>query len=308
MTAVAAVDCGTNSIRLLIAEPGPDSSLVELDRRLEIVRLGQGIDATGEFHPDALERTFAVTEQYAEAIRAANVPPDRIHFVATSASRDAGNRDVFFEGISQRLGVEPDVITGDREAHLSFIGALSGVGDVAEPMMVMDIGGGSTELIIGSSDGTIEFARSLDIGSVRITERFWPDGQPTPEQLGSAARYVDGLLDSSGADFAGVHTWIGVAGTATTLAGVYLDLDEYDRKQVHRSTIPLPAISDLLARLSSSTVEEIRAIKSMHPQRADVITAGTLIISRIAQRISADELLISESDILDGIALELLGS
>jgi exopolyphosphatase/guanosine-5'-triphosphate,3'-diphosphate pyrophosphatase len=215
---------------------------------------------------------------------------------------------VFFAGVRDRLGVEPDVITGEREAHLSFIGALSGAGDVAEPVLVMDIGGGSTELIIGSAAGEIDFARSLDIGSVRLTERFWPDGQPGPEQLGAAAGYVDELLDASGADFDHVQTWIGVAGTATTLAGVYLELDEYDRSRVHRSTIPIPAIGDLLAMLASSTVEEIRAIKSMHPKRADVITAGALIVGRIARRISTEELLVSESDILDGIALELLNS
>ncbi|MCW2805081.1 MAG: Ppx/GppA phosphatase [Propionibacteriaceae bacterium] len=308
MTPVAAIDCGTNSIRLLIADRGPDGDLVELDRRLEIVRLGQGIDATGEFHPAALERTFAAVDQYAEAVRAAGVPRDKIHFVATSAARDAGNREAFFAGIRDRLGTEPDVITGEREAHLSFIGALSGAGDVAEPVLVMDIGGGSTELIIGSAAGEIDFARSLDIGSVRLTERFWPDGQPGPEQLGAAAGYVDELLDASGADFGHVRTWIGVAGTATTLAGVYLELDEYDRSRVHRSTIPLPAIGDLLAMLASSTVEEIRAIASMHPKRADVITAGALIVGRIARRISTDALLVSESDILDGIALELLNS
>jgi exopolyphosphatase/guanosine-5'-triphosphate,3'-diphosphate pyrophosphatase len=308
MSPVAAVDCGTNSIRLLIADQADDGTLVELDRRLEVVRLGQGIDATGEFHPDALQRTFAATEEYAEAIRAAGVPPERIHFVATSATRDAGNRDEFFEGIRSRLGVAPDVVTGDREAQLSFVGALSGAGEVQEPVMVMDIGGGSTELIMGSAKGSIDFARSLDIGSVRVTERFWPHHQPSAAELDAAAAYIDGLLDTWGADFASVRTWIGVAGTVTTLAGIYLALDVYDRAKVHRSTIPVAHIPGLLTRLAGLTVEEIRAIASVHPKRADVITAGTLIVSRVALRVRAEEMVICESDILDGIALELLAS
>lgn len=305
MTRVAAIDCGTNSIRLLIVERGPDGRLVEIDRRLEIVRLGQGIDATGEFHPDALARTFAATDAYAAAITAAGVEPDRIHFVATSAARDARNRDLFVDGIRSRLGVAPDVITGDQEAALSFGGALSGVGEVVGPVMVMDIGGGSTEMITGSAEGVIDHGLSLDIGSVRVTERFWSAPQPTPADLGAAARYVDELLDASGVAFETVRTWIGVAGTATTLAAVHLGLTAYDRSRVHRSTISVDALEDLLASLASSTVEEIRGIGSMHPQRADVITAGALIAVRIARRLKADQLLVSESDILDGIAMEL---
>lgn len=305
MTRVAAIDCGTNSLRLLIAEPGADGHLVEIDRRMEIVRLGQGVDATGEFNPDALARTFAVVEAYAAAITAAGVHPDRIHFVATSAARDARNREVFLEGIRARLGVVPDVITGDQEAALSFGGALSGIGDVVGPVMVMDIGGGSTEMITGSDDGRIDDALSLDVGAVRITERFWSAPQPTPADLDSAARYVDGLLDTSGVGFDTIRTWVGVAGTATTLAAVHLGLVEYDRSRVHRSTISIDALEDLLARLASCTVEQIRGIGSMHPQRADVITAGTLIAVRIARRLQATEMLVSESDILDGIAMEL---
>ena len=169
-TPVAAIDCGTNSIRLLIAEPADSEGLVDRERRTEIVRLGQGVDATGEFHPDALARTFSAVETYAELIRQAGVPVDRIHFVATSATRDVRNRDAFFAGIRQRLGVTPDVITGDREAQLSFIGALSRVRADGEPVLVMDIGGGSTEFILGSAAGAISLAISLDIGSCRVTD------------------------------------------------------------------------------------------------------------------------------------------
>lgn len=305
-TRVAAIDCGTNSIRLLIAEPGPDGGLVELDRRLEIVRLGQGVDASKEFHPDALRRTFGVVDRYAGLIRSAGVPPERLHFVATSASRDARNRDEFYAGIFARLGVTPDVITGDLEARLSFLGALSSIHPSAEPVLVMDIGGGSTELIVGAADGTIAQAASLNIGSVRVTERFLTSSPPTPAELAAAVRHIDVLLRSSGIDLASVRTWIGVAGTATTLGGVYLQLEQYDRDRVHGAVIPTAEVARLVEELSRLTVEEIRALPSMHPGRADVITAGSLIASRVGQATGAVEMIISETDILDGIALNLL--
>jgi exopolyphosphatase / guanosine-5'-triphosphate,3'-diphosphate pyrophosphatase len=306
MTRVAAIDCGTNSIRLLIASQDPSGALVDHDRRLEIVRLGQGIDATGEFHPDALTRTFSVVDSYAQAIRAAGVPTDGIHFVATSAARDAKNRAAFFAGIHRRLAVTPDVISGNAEAQLSFRGALSRIRAKKEPVLVMDIGGGSTELVAGTTSGQIRAASSLDIGSVRLTERFLPGSPPSAADLDRAARYVDDQLVRSGIDLTTVGSWIGVAGTATTLAAVYLGLQSYDRDKVHGSVIPTPDVAELLATLSSLTLEQIRAIPSMHPQRADVITAGTLIASRVAAAVPATELIISESDILDGIALDLL--
>ena len=304
---VAAVDCGTNSLRLLIAESKPEGGLVDLDRQTEIVRLGQGVDATGEFHPDALKRTFAVTEKYAKLITNAGVPTDKIHFVATSASRDARNRDGFFEGIKSRLGVLPDVISGDAEARLSFTGALSRVSAEGDPVLVMDIGGGSTEFIVGSSAGVMESAISLDIGSVRLTERFLKVSPPAEDDLARAADYVDRMLEESGVDFGPVGTWIGVAGTATTLAGVYLELEHYDRDRVHGSRIPRADVGGLLRRLSGLTVPEIRSLPSMHPDRADVITGGTLVAARVAERLRVAHMVVSESDILDGIALAMLG-
>ena len=306
MTRVAAIDCGTNSIRLLIAESNPGGGLVELDRRTEIVRLGQGVDATGEFHPEALRRTFAATESYAKIIEDAGVPADKIRFVATSASRDARNRDDYFEGIHRRLGVLPDVINGDTEAGLSFTGALTGVQPEGDPVLVMDIGGGSTEFILGSSDGSMNSAISLDIGSVRLTERFLKKSPPAEDDLARAAAYVDGMLDDSGIDLGSIGTWIGVGGTVTTLAGVYLELEHYDREQVHWAGIPTPDVVALLRRLSSLDVEGIRALPSMHPGRADVITGGALVAARVAERLHVPDLIISETDILDGIALALL--
>jgi exopolyphosphatase / guanosine-5'-triphosphate,3'-diphosphate pyrophosphatase len=234
------------------------------------------------------------------------VPVERVHFVATSAARDARNRDKFFGGIKERLGVEPDVISGDVEARLSFTGALSRVTPDGEPVLVMDIGGGSTELITGSAAGELRSAISLDIGSVRITERFFQQNPVAADDLERAATYVDDLLAGSGVGFASVTSWIGVAGTATTLAGVYLELERYDRERVHGARIPAPAITDLLERLAGLTVEEIRALPSMHPGRADVITGGALVATRIAARLQVADLIVSESDILDGIALQLL--
>jgi exopolyphosphatase / guanosine-5'-triphosphate,3'-diphosphate pyrophosphatase len=306
MIRVAAIDCGTNSIRLLIAEPDGSGGLKDLDRRLEIVRLGQGVDASGEFHPDALQRTFAAVDEYAELIKNANVSVEKVHFVATSASRDVKNRETFFAGIKERLGVLPDVISGETEARLSFIGALSRVTPQGEPVLVMDIGGGSTELITGGVSGVLHSAISLDIGSVRITERFLKQNPVADDDLERAAHYVDDLLADSGVDFGTIGTWIGVAGTATTLAGIYLELEHYDRERVHGATIPLPAIEQLLYRLAGMSVQEIRALPSMHPGRADVITGGALIESCVAARLKVAELIVSESDILDGIALQLM--
>ena len=306
MTRVAAIDCGTNSIRLLIAEPDGSGGLNDLKRRLEIVRLGQGVDATGEFHPDALRRTFAAVDDYAELIKKAEVPVEKVHFVATSAARDAKNRDSFFLGIKERLGVQADVISGETEARLSFMGALSRVTPDGEPVLVMDIGGGSTELITGSAAGELHSAISLDIGSVRVTERFLKQNPVADDDLERATTYVDELLAGSGVDFDSIGTWIGVAGTATTLAGVYLELERYDRERVHGARIPVPAIAELLNRLAGLTVEEIRALPSMHPGRADVITGGALVETRVAKRLHVGELIVSESDILDGIALQLI--
>lgn len=303
---VAAIDCGTNSIRLLIAEPDGSGGLADLERRLEIVRLGQGVDATGEFHPDALRRTFAAVDGYAELIKKAEVPTGKVHFVATSAARDVKNREAFFAGVKERLGVLPDVISGETEARLSFLGALSRVKPEGEPVLVMDIGGGSTELITGGADGDLHSAVSLDVGSVRVTERFFKQNPVADDDLERAAGYVDDLLTASGVDFDSIGAWIGVAGTVTTLAGVYLELERYDRERVHGARIPLAAIAEQLHRLAELTVDQIRALPSMHPGRADVITGGALVESRIAARVHLDHLIVSESDILDGIALQLI--
>lgn len=305
---VAAIDCGTNSIRLLIAEAGPHGRLDEVHRDLVIVRLGQGIDATGEFHPDALDRTFAAVDGFADQIGAAAV--NRIRFVATSAARDARNRSDFFAGIRHRLGVRPEVISGDEEARLSFLGAVRGIPDAAEPVLVMDIGGGSTELIVGRVDAAgepaIGRAVSLDIGSVRVTERFWHSDPPDESQVGKAADHIDRLLDLSDIEFDLVATWIGVAGTVTSMSAISQDLPGYDRSKVHGSRLAVEEVQSLAHRLRTTEVARLRELGSLHPQRADVIGAGSLIADRVSRRLDVEELVVSESDVLDGIAIGLL--
>ncbi len=303
---VAAIDCGTNSVRLLVAEAAPDGGLVDLERRLILTRLGQGVDATGRFHPDALERTLVAFAEYAEVID--EFGAERIRLVATSAARDASNRGEFFAGARDRLGVDAEIISGDEEAALSFRGALTALPDVAPPALVMDIGGGSTELVLGTGGEAprIDHGLSLDIGSVRIRERFLAGDPPTAAQVAEASDYIDSLLDGSGVPFAEVATWIGVGGTATSLSAVNQRLPEYDRSKVHASTIARGDLSALTDRLLTSTVAQVRELPSMHPKRADVICAGALIADRVGRRVSVD-LTVSESDILDGIALGLLG-
>lgn len=302
---VAAIDCGTNSVRLLVAEAGAGGGLVDLDRRLILTRLGQGVDATGRFHPDALQRTLDAFAEYAAVIAEHGV--ERIRLVATSAARDASNRDEFFTGARERLGIDAEIISGDEEAALSFRGALTALPDVATPALVMDIGGGSTELVIGEG-GTvprIDHGLSLDIGSVRVRERFLAGDPPTAAQVGDASAYIDGLLDGSGIPFAEVATWIGVGGTATSLSAVNQRLPEYDRTKVHGSTITRGDLTALTERLLTASVAQVRELPSMHPKRADVICAGSLIADRVGRRLGVD-LTVSESDILDGIALGLL--
>jgi exopolyphosphatase/guanosine-5'-triphosphate,3'-diphosphate pyrophosphatase len=302
---VAAIDCGTNSVRLLVAEAGDEGRLVDLDRRLILTRLGQGVDATGRFHPDALARTLDAFAEYADVI--AQLGVGRVRLVATSAARDASNRDEFFAGARERLGVEAEIISGDEEARLSFTGALTALPDVAAPVLVIDIGGGSTELIVGSGGATphIDHGLSLDIGSVRVRERFLAGDPPTTEQVNAASAYIDSLLDGSGVDFDSIATWIGVGGTATSLSALNQRLPAYDRTKVHGSSMSRVELYALTHDLLTSTVEQVKALPSMHPKRADVICAGALIAARIGARMPVD-LTISESDILDGIALSLL--
>ncbi|MFD5318359.1 exopolyphosphatase [Streptomyces sp. NPDC127098] len=311
MTRAAGIDCGTNSIRLLIADADPATGrLTDLERRMEIVRLGQGVDRTGRLAPEALERTFAACREYAAAIAAHGVTPDRVRFVATSATRDAANRDEFTRGVREILGVAPEVITGDVEAALSFDGAtreLAALPGLTGPYLVLDIGGGSTEFVLG--DDAVRAARSVDIGCVRLTERhLLRDGviadPPGPELVDAMAADIDAALDLAAerVPLTETHTLVGLAGSVTTVAAIALDLPGYDSAAIHHARIPLERVREITERLLAATHEERAAIPVMHPGRVDVIGAGALVLLRVMERTGATEVLVSEHDILDGIA------
>ncbi|MEW2494036.1 Ppx/GppA phosphatase family protein [Streptomyces nodosus] len=317
MTRVAAVDCGTNSIRLLIADvtgsgdapgTGTTAELVELDRRMTIVRLGQGVDRTGRLAPEALERTFAACREYAGLIKEHGV--ERIRFVATSATRDAENRDEFVRGVLEILGVEPEVISGDQEAEFSFTGAtreLAGREDLAKPYLVVDIGGGSTEFVVGEEH--VRAARSVDVGCVRMTERhLLRDGAvtdpPAPEQIAAVRADIESALDlvERTVPLREARTLVGLAGSVTTLSAIAQDLPAYDTARIHHSRVSRERVREITEWLLRSTHAERAAIPSMHPGRVDVIGAGALVLLTIMERTGAEEVVVSEHDILDGIA------
>lgn len=312
MIRVAAIDCGTNSIRLLVADADPmTGELKDLDRRMTIVRLGQGVDRTGRLAPDALERTFAACREYAGVIR--ELGAERVRFVATSASRDAENRQEFVDGVVAILGVRPEVITGDREAEFSFTGAtreLAGRADLRQPYLVVDIGGGSTEFVVG--DGRVRAARSVDVGCVRMTERHLVrDGAvsdpPAPEQVAAMRADIEAALDLAQrtVPLAEAGTLVGLAGSVTTVAGIALGLPEYDSAAIHLSRVSLDQVRAISGHLLTATHAERAAIPVMHPGRVDVIGAGALVLLAVMERAGAEEVVVSEHDILDGIAYKL---
>ncbi|MFI8514792.1 exopolyphosphatase [Streptomyces sp. NPDC085460] len=303
MTRVAGIDCGTNSIRLLVADVHPETGeLVELDRRMTIVRLGQGVDRTGRLAPEALERTFAACRAYAEVIR--ELGAERIRFVATSASRDAENRQEFVDGVVAILGVEPEVITGDQEAEFSFTGATGELPD-SESYLVVDIGGGSTEFVTGNRH--VEAARSVDIGCVRLTERHVRHDPPTAEEAEAIRADVRAALDLAAetVPLGTARTLVGLAGSVTTVAAIALGLPEYDSTKIHHARISAGQVAAVTRRLLASTHDERAAIPVVHPGRVDVIVAGALVLQEIVERVGAAEVVVSEHDILDGIALSV---
>lgn len=300
---VAAVDCGTNSLRLLIADV-VNGELKQIDRRMTIVRLGQGVDASGAFAPEALDRVFKASDEYAAVIRAAGAT--RTRFVATSAARDVSNRETFFAGISERFGVEPEIISGAEEAELSFRGATGGLAALAVPgpYLVADIGGGSTELVLGDANGVIA-AESLDMGSVRMTERHLASDPATAAELAAATKDVDALLASSTVPILEARALIGTAGTVTTVAAVASKLTEYDADRIHHSRISGSLLRETTYWLMRSTRAERTSVPVIHPGRVDVIGAGALILQRLYDRMAVGEVIVSEHDILDGVALSL---
>lgn len=312
---VAGIDCGTNSIRLLIADVIEDDDgnprLVDIVREMRIVRLGQGVDATGNFAPEALERTFAAVDEYAALIGTHGA--QHVRFVATSATRDAGNRAEFIDGVRHRLGIEPEVIEGSEEAELSFAGAVS-VRPPAdgEDILVIDLGGGSTEFVVGNSGG-VRGAISIDMGCVRYTERFLTDDPPTAEQVAAAEaeanRQIDGVF--AALPIQDVDRVVGVAGTITTITAHVLDLHRYEPESIDGTDLPLGVIEAAASEFLTFSRTRREQLPYMHPGRVDVIGAGSLIYRTILARVAeatgnrVHTAGASEHDILDGIALGL---
>ena len=298
MSEVAAIDCGTNSVKLLIGAL-PAISV----RESRVVRLGQGVDATGSLAEEALVRTFAAVDEYAAMIRAHGV--DRVRFCATSATRDARNAEVFTAGVRERLGVTPEVLSGDEEAALVFAGATRTLYEsLVPPVLVVDIGGGSTELVLGD-DGP-EVGTSLDIGSVRLHERHLHDDPPTRDQVAACLADIDRHLESGPVPLAEARSVVGTSGTVKTLAAAMLDLPVYDRDAIDGAVLGTAETREYVERLVAMSVAQRRAIPTMHPGRADVIDAGALIWARVLGDAAVEDYRVSEADILYGIAWSLV--
>jgi exopolyphosphatase / guanosine-5'-triphosphate,3'-diphosphate pyrophosphatase len=310
---VAAIDCGTNSVRLLIADAS-GGRLRDVHRETRIVRLGQGVDATGQFAPDAIARTRTALADYASLLQAHGV--ERVRMVATSAARDVTNRDVFFAMTADVLGaVVPgsvaEVITGEEEAELSFRGAVGELDSAAAPFVVVDLGGGSTEIVLGGDRVVASY--SADIGCVRLTERCLRSDPPTPKEVEAARQVVRERLEVAlgVVPVEGARSWVGLAGTMTTLSALAHNMTTYDSAAIHLSRV---AGRDLLAvceRLIGMTRSQRAALAPMHEGRADVIGGGAIVVEELARelrtRAGIDELIVSEHDILDGIVLSIAG-
>ncbi len=310
VTRVAAIDCGTNSLRLLVADLSvEDATATDLVRRVEIVRLGEGVDRTGRLSPAAIDRTRVVLEGYARQI--AGYGADRVRMVATSASRDADNAAEFQAMVHATLGVPAEVVSGDEEARLSFLGAVADLPDtVPGPYLVVDIGGGSTEFVVGTGGAAgVAGGVSVDIGCVRLTERHLRSDPPTPREIAAAQADVTTAVDDALAAVpAGTaRTLVGLAGSVTTVAGLALGLDAYRPERIHHTTLAYRDVEKVTGDLLSASRAERMASPVMHPGRADVIGGGALILRTVLERAAFDEVVVSEHDILDGIAWSLAG-
>ena len=303
MSQVAVIDCGTNSIRLLIAETS-GSTIKEVIRTMEIVRLGQGVDENKAFHPDAINRTLLAVKSFKEIIDRNNV--DKIRFCATSATRDASNRNIFIDGVRDILNIQVEVIPGEEEAALSFTGATYQLDQGSGPFLVVDIGGGSTEFVFG--DKKVISAKSVNIGCVRMSERHFTNQPPTMGQIASAIVDIDIAITQAAVSVPinSAKSLIAVAGTATTVAAAALDLSKYDRDLIHLAKISADKVHKVAQMFQSMNKSEISALPYMHEGRVDVITAGSLVLSRVMAATGAVEFVASESDILDGMAFSLI--
>ena len=308
-TRVAAIDCGTNSIRLLVADIGSDGLLTDVAREMRVVRLGEGVDRTGELSAAGLARTFAALGDYATQLR--ELGATRVRMVATSATRDARNQAEFTAGVRKLLGADPEVITGEQEAALSFSGATGDLiarPDLAAPYLVVDIGGGSTEFILGGAAGP-QASCSVNIGCVRISERHLRADPPDPAQLSAALVDIRVAIAEAGqaVDLKAAGTLVAVAGTATTVTALALGLPAYDPDRIHLAGVSLADVERIYAELAGMTSQQRGALGPMHPGRVDVIVAGALILREVVRAAGTVGMIASEHDILDGIALSLGG-
>ncbi|HEX5302426.1 MAG TPA: Ppx/GppA phosphatase family protein [Streptosporangiaceae bacterium] len=307
---VAAIDCGTNSLRLLLADVDPGrGELTDLTRRMEIVRLGQGVDKTGRLAPEALARTIAVLRDYADVI--ARSGAQAVRMVATSATRDASNAADFTGMVKEVLGVAPEVLSGDEEAVLSFTGATAELtaGPDPGPFLVADIGGGSTEFVLGPAGGPPERKISVNVGCVRLTERHLRGDPPADQEVAAATADIDAALDTVAAavPVRQARTLVGLAGSVTTVVAMAIGLPAYDSARIHHARASAAEVHVVTSGLLAQTRAERARIGVMHPGRVDVIGGGALVLDRIMRRFGFGEVLASEHDILDGIAWSLAG-
>lgn len=305
--AIAALDLGTNSTRLLAAKPTGDGDITTLVRRNTITRLGQGVDATGALAPEAVERVVACLRDYQRDLDAHGV--GRLRVAATSAARDAANREEFFDQVEAVVGRRPELLSGDEEGRLSFVGATRGLTGEPGPLLVVDIGGGSTEFVVGDGADDVQGALSVDVGCVRLTEKFLLHDPPQPEELSAAISLVDTYLEDVRRELPGIgeaRTLVGVAGTITTVAAVELGLATYDRDRIHHFRLTREAAEDVFRTLATEARADRIHNPGLEEARADVIVGGCCVLVAILRRFGFDELVVSEADILDGLVLSLV--
>ena len=304
MTVVASLDLGTNSTRVLVARPA-DGRLEVLDRRNTITRLGQGVGASGRLAPEAIERTLACLRDYREILDRHGV--ERVRVAATSASRDAANRDEFFDAVEALIGTRPELLSGDEEGRLSFRGATGELDPASGPFLVVDIGGGSTEFIVGTD--RVEGVMSVDIGCVRLTEKFLLHDPPLAEELSACISLTDAYLDDVVREIpaaAEAQTLVGLAGTVTTVAAVEIGLEAYDRDRIHHFRLTREAAEDVFRTLATESRADRIHNPGLEEARADVIVGGCCVLVALFRHFGFDEMIVSEDDILDGLALSLL--
>jgi exopolyphosphatase/guanosine-5'-triphosphate,3'-diphosphate pyrophosphatase len=305
--AIAALDLGTNSTRLLVAEPTGDGDITTLVRRNTITRLGQGVDATGALAPEAVERVVTCLRDYQRDLDTNGV--ERLRVAATSAARDAANREEFFDQVEAVVGRRPELLSGDEEGRLSFVGATRGLTGEPGPLLVVDIGGGSTEFVVGDGADEVQGALSVDVGCVRLTEKFLLHDPPQPDELSAAISLVDTYLEDVRRELTGIgeaRTLVGVAGTITTVAAVELGLATYDRDRIHHFRLTREAAEDVFRTLATEARADRIHNPGLEEARADVIVGGCCVLVAILRRFGFDELVVSEADILDGLVLSLV--